>query len=87
MTWREALARVLPDQAPAIAECIAARWSGANLYLPLRVARLRWRCHGTPTGASERFADELWSAIVQHGGTTDDARVVLLAITGRRFVV
>ena len=86
MTWREVVADVLPGPAPEIVGVIAARWGGANLYLPVRVARLRWRgC--MPAGAAERFADDMRAAIMFRGGTIDDARVVLAAIAGRRFVV
>ena len=86
MTWREVVADVLPGPAPEIVEVVAARWAGANLYLPMRVARLRWR-RSVPAGAAERFADDMRAAIERRGGTIDDARVVLAAIAGRRFVV
>ena len=86
MTWRDVVADVLPDQAPEIVDVIVGRWGGANLYLPVRVARLRWR-RRVPSGAAERFADDMRAAIMFRGGTIDNARVVLAAIAGRRFVV
>ena len=86
MTWREAVTEVVPGAAPTIVESVADRWGGANLYLSVRVVRLRWR-RCAPGGAAERFADDLRAAILHHGGTIDDARVVLAAIVGRRFVV
>lgn len=85
-TWRGVVADVLPGPAPRIVELIAARWQGANLYLPARIARCRWRGRD-PHGAAEQFASDLIAAVLAHGGTRDNARVVLAALVGRRFVV
>lgn len=84
--WRDVVAAVLPDAAPRIVARVAGQWRGANLYLPLRVTRLRW-AGAAPRGAAERFAADLHAAVLAHGGTTEDARVVLAALVGRRFVV
>ena len=85
-TWRDALAAVLPDQAADIEAALSKRWRGANLYIPLRTARLRWR-GAAPAGAAERFAADVRDEILARGGSTADVLAVLLAVTQRRFVV
>lgn len=84
--WHDAVGVVLPYAAPRVIGRVADRWAGANIYLPLRVARLR-RPRAPHRGAAEHFAADMHAAVLDVGGTTADARVVLTSLAGRRFVV
>ena len=86
MTWREAVSAVRPREADAIIDGIDRRWKGVVVYLPMRAARLRWR-GSAPKGAAERFADELRRQVLLHGGTEDDARLILLQVGGTKVWV
>lgn len=85
-SWRTVVAAVLPGPAPRIIDTVAGRWAGANIYLPRRIARLRWR-GPAPRGSAECFAADLHDAVMEGGGTSGDARCILAALVGRRFVV
>lgn len=84
--WTRTVAAVLPGHGAAVCGDVARKWSGANLYIPLRTARLEWR-RAAAAGAAERFADDLREAVIRHGGTEQHARRILMALTQRRFVV
>ena len=86
MTWREAISQVRPLDGYLIAAEVARRWKGARLYLPIRAARLHWRGE-QPQGAAERFAASMRDIVVLRGGTTSQARAILLSLAGRHFVV
>ena len=86
MTWRESLAAAAPGIAPGVAEAVAADWSGARIYLPMRAARLRWR-GSQPAGAAERFADTVLAQILLRGGTREDALAALLPLAQRHLVI
>ena len=86
MTWRESLAAAAPSIAPGAAEAIAADWSGARIYLPMRAARLHWR-RRHPHGAAERFAETVLAQILLRGGTRNDALAALLPLAQRHLII
>ena len=80
MTLAQSVLAVLQeDQATVVNARLRERWGGARIYVPIGLTR-QWKiCPGS--NALQRFVRELTTEVQRVGGTSEDARSIMLAVT------
>ena len=88
MPWTDTVHAVLsPDQADWVVQDVRAHWAGARVYLTTAAAGRQWRNGVGPVGAAEKLARRIDLAVHQAGGTDEDVRDILLALSGTHLLM